>query len=303
MIRRWPDTLPHASFPGFGLRPRDQSRRTDMEVGPKRVRRLTFAELEVVTAPFRFDAAQMSAFKDWYYDRRVAISGASDTLAGWGTTNASVALAQALSPDLIAVDRLVETGVDGQHNAWANLPEAAGNGLPLALTATMRAAGRTQARFILVGRDGVYHSVTADLASGVVTGQTGLPSAIRMVPRGDGWHRVSFEASVGTGLAIPFWAIELLDGSGANSYPGVVGAGVDVCEVQARVRTGQDLFVPCDADGYALGAAGGSAWFRVALATDGREVSAEARMDEMWNGQIGAALSGEVTLTMEVRNA
>lgn len=303
MIRRWPDTLPPASFPGFNLRPRDQSRRTDMEVGPKRRRRLTFAELEVVTAPFRFDAAQMSAFKDWYYDRRVSISGASDTLAAWGTANAIVAQAQSLSPDLVAVDRIAETAVDGQHNAWANLPEAAANGLPLALTATMRAAGRSLVRFILVGRDGVYHSVTANLTSGLLTGQTGLPSAIRMIPRNNGWHRVSFEASVGTGLAIPFWAIELLDGNGANSYAGIDGAGVDVCEVQARVRTGQDLFVPCDADGYALGAAGGTAWFKIALATDGREVSLEANMDEMWNAQIGEALSGEVTLTMEVRNA
>lgn len=302
-MRRWPDTLPPTTSEGFELTPVDQSDRTNMEVGAQRVYRRSKARLYRVGMNWVMSDAQMAVFSDWFDDRRVSISGASDTLASWGTANAIVAQAQSLSPDLVAVDRISETAVDGQHNAWANLPEAAANGLPLALTATLRAAGRSLVRFILVGRDGVYHSVTANLISGLVTGQTGLPSAIRMIPRGNGWHRVSFEASVGTGLAIPFWAIELLDGSGANSYAGIDGAGVDVCEVQARVRTGYDLFCPCDAGGYALGAAGGSAWFTIPLATGGGIGSGEARFAAMWRGGAKAGLNWQVSGQLEVRNA
>lgn len=303
MTRRWPDTLPTPSMPGFTVQPRDPSLRTDMEVGSTRVRRLTMAELENVAAPFRFNAAQMSAFKDWFYDRRVSISGASDSIADWGVANTTIQLAQSMAPDLVAADRLVETAADGMHFAEKVLADAAANDLPLALTVTLRAAGRSRARLMLVDRAGAQHAINVDLDAGAILGTNGVPLAFSMRPRGDGWHRVTLAASTGTGAALPAMRIGILGPASEVSYAGTAGLGCDVCEVQARVRTGQDLFVPADAAGKALGAAGGSAWFRIALATDGHEVVSEAKMSAMWSAQIGTALSGEVTLQLEVRHA
>lgn len=303
MIRRWPDTLPPASIPGFTIRPRDQARRTDMEVGPKRVRRLSRAELEIVTAPYIFDAAQMSAFKDWYYDRRVSLAGPSDSLAGWNLTQLTRSAGAATAPDLIAADRLLETTAESEHYAGLPLPETAANGLPILVRASLRAAGRDKARLILVDRAGLASAAVVDLAAGQLLARSGSLTAALVEPREGGWWRVTAWGNSGTGTGTPALRVGPLDGAGASTYAGNAALGIEVCEVQARIPTGQDLFIPSDDEGFALGAAGGTAWFRIALATDGREVSAEARMDAMWNAQLTAALSGEVTLTMEVRNA
>ena len=303
MIRRWPDTLGAPSIPGFTLRPRDQARRTDMEVGPKRVRRISMSALELVTAPWRFDAAQVSAFKDWYYDRRVSIAGASDSVAAWTLYGLTRTAEASLAPDLVAADRLEESAVDGIHAASLPLSEVAANGIPLVIRGTFRAAGRSRLRLDLVDRAGVLQGCGIDLATGLQTATYGSPTSIRIEPRGAGWWRVTVQAATGTGSGTPLMRVGLMDADGQPDYPGIAGQGIDICEVQARIFTGQDLFVPSDSGGFALGAAGGTAWFRIPLATDGREVLCDARMDQMWTAQLMEALSGEISLTMEVRNA
>lgn len=303
MIRRWPDTLPQPSMPGFQLKPRSQVLRTDMEVGARRVRRISKTRLDFVSALFRFDAAQSTAFRAWFYDDVVSISGASDTIADWGLANTSVLMAESLAPDLVAADRLVETAADNMHYAAKVLPDAATDNLVLALTATLRVAGRTRARLMLVDRAGTQHALNCDLSAGTIIGTNGTPLAMSIRPRGDGWHRVTMEASTGIGAGVPAMRLGLLGPAGEVSYPGTAGYGVDVCEVQARVRTGQDLFLPADADGRALGMAGGAAWARMAVAVEGREVLSEVRLSEDYAMQLMTALSAEVTLAMEVRNA
>lgn len=302
-MRRWPDTLPQTTSEGFRLVPVDQSIRTDMEVGAQRVRRRTRSRLYRVGMGFVLNDAQMALFSDWFDDRQVSICGASDSIAGWGVANTTIQLAQSLAPDLVAADRLVETAADGMHFAEKVLADAAVNDLPLALTVTLRAAGRSRARLMLVDRAGAQHAVNADLTAGTILGTNGAPLAMSIKDRGDGWYRLALQASTGVGAGQPAMRIGLLGPASEVSYAGTAGLGCDVCEVQARVRTGFDLFCPCDADGMALGAAGGSAWFRVPLATGGGLTTGEAKFAAMWEAQAAAGLKWQVTGQMEVRNA
>lgn len=301
MTRRWPDTLPPPSIPGFRLQPRDQVLRTDMEVGARRVRRISQTRLDFVSAPFRFDAAQSTAFRAWYYDDKVSLAGDSDSIAHWSRTNATLGAGAGLSPDLIPADRLIATAVGGLHNATLALPDAALDGLELVAWATLQAAGVTQAKLVIIGRDEVYRGAEVNLTTGATGAvDSGVTCVVR--PRGTGW-RVELHATVGAGSATPQLRVALMDGAGSNSWTGNGVDGVDVSETQARVVTGQDLFIPCDAGGKARGMAGGAAWARMAVAVEGREVLSEVRLSEPYAMQLMSALAGEVTLAMEVRNA
>ena len=64
----WPSTLPHPLRSGYTLEPQDATVRTDMDVGPARVRRRTRSAPDTITLSWLFDAAQMAAFRAFWDD-------------------------------------------------------------------------------------------------------------------------------------------------------------------------------------------------------------------------------------------
>ena len=62
----FPATLPAPLVGGYGLEPVDQTRRTDMEKGAARVRRITAADNDRVSCAWLFSAAQFVTFRDWH---------------------------------------------------------------------------------------------------------------------------------------------------------------------------------------------------------------------------------------------
>lgn len=301
-IIRWPDTLPGPSIPSFSLSPVDPSVRTPMEVGAQRVRRRTFSRLDHATMEWRMTDTQFKAFRAWYEGLAVSLSGASDTLAGWTLLSATVNTGAALSPDLVAVDRLKETTANTQHSASLNLPGAAFDNITLWACATINAAGRTKARVQLVDRAGAANFVDIDLTTGALSNATGLLTYTAQA-RGNGWWRVTITDNSGTGSAVPILRINALDATGTLSYAGDVTKGLDICELQARIATGYDLFVPAAADGTGLGANGGSAWFFTSIAAGGGLTWAEARFTGPYKAPAQPGLIRIVSAEVEVRNA
>jgi hypothetical protein len=114
---------------------------------------------------------------------------------------------------------------------------------------------------------------------------------------------VTWTATTGVGAAVPSMRILLRDDSGASTYLGDIAKGIDVCEVQARPVTGYDAFVPSDANGNALGADGGAAWFFTYLPTDAGLVWAEARFTGPYSEEIKPGMIRIISADLEVRYA
>ncbi len=98
-MRRWPDVLPTPSFPGFGLTPYDAVLRTDFEVGAARVRRTTLARADKISCAWLFSDAEMAAFRSWFDDQPVSLSGDSDDLRSWDVSAATLSIAPLTGPD------------------------------------------------------------------------------------------------------------------------------------------------------------------------------------------------------------
>lgn len=64
----WPATLPAPLVAGYGVRPNDQTIRTDMESGSPRVRRRTAARLDEYPLSVNLSDAQMAIFRAWWDD-------------------------------------------------------------------------------------------------------------------------------------------------------------------------------------------------------------------------------------------
>ena len=62
----WPTTLPNPQFSGYALETQDATRRTDMEGGSARVRRVSTAVPDKVTLKWIFDETQMAAFRAFW---------------------------------------------------------------------------------------------------------------------------------------------------------------------------------------------------------------------------------------------
>lgn len=301
MSRIWPDTLPGPSAPGYELSPAEQSVRTDMEVGAARVRRISRARRDIVSFNVRFTDVEMAAFRAWFSDDPWSLAGASDSLVGWnldGTTRAALAVGPAGQP----ADRLVEDTSTGNHRAGRTI-EGTVNGDAMIVSASLRAAGRINARLVLVDRSGVACLARVNLTTGAVESQSGLTS-VSVTSRGGDWWRVRMEVPAGSGASSPVVRVVLLDDAGLGSYTGDGVSGVDVSEVMVRVKTGADLFVSTGADGRALGAAGGSAWVMIPLAFGGVGMTlAEGRFEGPFSANILPGVGFEVRLAVEVRNA
>jgi hypothetical protein len=300
MTRRWPDTLPRASWPDYALQPAEQSLRTDMEAGAARVRRLTRVRRDLVMPEWRLTDAEMWAFRAWFGDEAVADWG-SDSLAGWALTGAAATTAAVLGPSAEPVDGLDEDGSTGAHQATRAAPGVL-TGQTAVVHVSLRAAARSRARVELTGRDGVARHATLDLAAGLIETASGVTEAT-LTSRGNGWWRLRFLAAVGSGASAAVLRIAAMDGAG-ETYAGTSAAALSLAEMQVRARVAErDLFLPAAADGTALGAAGGSAWFLADIATGGGLTRREARFTAMWQAKPMQGLNWQVRGALEVRDA
>ena len=111
--RIWPDTLPGIIEPGFELRPAEQSVRTDMEVGTKRLRRISAARADSVTVAWKMTDREMAAFRAWHGDEAWSLAGASDDITGWGVFNAGVDTDAVVGPAWQLADTIVENTATG----------------------------------------------------------------------------------------------------------------------------------------------------------------------------------------------
>lgn len=71
----WPATLPPPLRSGYAVEPEDQTLRTQMEFGASRVRRLSTADLDEVPVTWRFNEAEMTAFRAWFRDGATGAAG------------------------------------------------------------------------------------------------------------------------------------------------------------------------------------------------------------------------------------
>jgi len=300
-MRAWPDTLPGPAKVGYRLSPAEQSLRTDMEVGAKRVRRLSSARRDSVQVTWRMPDVQFAAFRVWHGDELWSLAGDSDSLADWTFGGATLAANALVGPDGALADRIVETLATGVHQVV--LPGiAAPSGSTLVFHVTLKAAGRGWARVGYVTRDEQLWFVPVNLTTGAPGAVTGLFTA-SVESRGDGWWRVTLTGPAGVGAFDPVLWIGAQSDAVTNSYAGSGTAALSVCEICARVATGQDQFLRTGADGRALGAAGGSAWFFVNLAFGGDLQLVEARFEGPFEAEASAGLNWEISGRLEVRNA
>ena len=302
-VRRWPDTLPGPSAPGYGLTPIDPTVRTAMEVGPQRTRRRTLARMDRVKVQWRFSAQEYAVFRKWYEGMSVSLLGASDDLAIWSLTqNVTRSSGLAISPDLLAVDRVLETTATGVHRIEKAQSAFAVDNANLLFRATVKPFGRSLGRIWIHRRDTFEAYTEFDLAAGTLGGQADLLTR-SIEDRGNGWWRITITANLAAGAITPMVRIALRDDSGAMTYAGDAAKGLDVCEVQARFVTGYDLFVPSDANGKGLGADGGAAWFYTLVPTEEGLIMAEAKFVGPFDEVIEAGFVRIVTAELEVRHA
>jgi hypothetical protein len=167
----------------------------------------------------------------------------------------------------------------------------------------LRPAGRTLARVAVIGRDGTERWCEINAATGAITGSFGLTGAPTLLPLADGAVRLAMVAPVGTGGADPVLRVQLLQGAGVTSYAGTPGLGLAVSEVNARLATGADLYLPTDAAGRARGVAGGAAWAWVPVWTGGVFKPQETRLERMYSLEILPGLHARVSAPLEVRHA
>lgn len=301
MLRMWPDELPEGVGPGYRLSPQDQSLRTDMEVGPKRLRRITRDRRDLAEVSWVLTDIEFAAFRAWYGDEAWSLAGDSDSLAPWTPTAAELLADHLAGPDLALADALVESEADSAHHVALDLVALDGAELVLAVTAS--SASRAL-QLALIGRDGVARAGFFDLAAGTMLGQSGLTSR-RMLDRGDGWWRCVAAAPVGTGISAPQMRLALSPDGVATSYEGDGSSGAAVCEIMARVTefAGLDPFLRTDAAGLVTGAAGGSAWVLLPLAFGGGLRVVEGRFDSPWTAEAQPGLNWQVSARMEIRNA
>ena len=301
--RRWPDTLPVASAPGYGLTPVDQVKRTTMDVGARRNRRISFAALDLVDFEWRMTDAEFKAFRLWHADAAVSLAGASDDLTAWtALTNASRVAGAAISPEGLAVDRILESSATGFHGVALSPSALAVDSAVVLFRATLRGYSRSRARISMNDRTGALVYADCNLGTGAMDATSGLISSA-IEDRGNGWYRVTLVANAGVGGSAPILHIAVRDDTGASSYAGDTSKGLDVAEVQARFATGYDLFLPSGPDGKALGVAGGGAWAVMPVATGGGLIRAEARFNGPYQANAGPGLIWTVKGQMEVRNA
>ncbi|MGV8987655.1 MAG: phage head spike fiber domain-containing protein [Cypionkella sp.] len=300
-MRRWPDVLPTPSFPGFGLSPIDPSLRTEWDVGPARVRRVTFATGDNVDVMWIFTDTEMAAFRAWYGDRAVSLAGDSDDLTAWTATGVTRNLALTVGPDDCIPTRIVETTATSTHGLSKPLPTLITENQTVILCASIGPSGRNFARLRFEARDGTSFSAVINLNSGAIIGTPDAP--VTVLARGAGFWRLQMTVNTGSGALDPVLHIEVMQDATTASYEGDNTAAIRVCEVMARAATGFDLFVRSGPDGNALGAAGGAGWSLLPMAVGGGFAFVESRFIGTFKATGGNGLEWTVTAKMETRDA
>jgi len=300
-MRRWPDCLPTPSFPGFGLSPVDQAKRSDMEVGLARTRRTTFAENDTVRMMWILEDKQMGAFRAFFRDAPVSVAGDSDDLTGWLTVGATLSPAVFAGPDDCGPTTLTETTSDSLHRLALNLPGLAVSGRDVVIFASVAAAGRDFTRISFTDRSGAVISATLDLRDGSIAFGGGMTGEV--TDRGRGFWRVRLVVNTGTGTDVPQLRLLAMPDGSTVSYVGDGDSGIHVCEVSVAEAGNWNLFVRSGPDGRALGCAGGPGWVLMPMAVGGGFAFVEARFKGVFDATGGKGLEWTVTGTMEVRYA
>lgn len=299
-MRKWPDMIDPPVSEGYSVAPVDQARRTEMETGTARARRVTKARRDRVKAVIRLADAEFDAFRAWYGDEAWSAAGDSDDLALWTRTNLTRAADLIIGPDGQLADVLTENTATGAHSVELALASSVNfDSVSVTLMATVKVTTRPYVRLILVGRDGVLRYATVSTSDGSVIFSTGV--TVVVASRGSGWYRITITADTGIGSTAVAARLALLQASGTSSYAGDGSSTLSVCEVQARI--GSSVFVRTDAAGDALGASGGSSWVLMPLAVGHGVETLEARFTGPWDASALPGLGWEVSLPLEVRNA
>lgn len=302
-MRRWPDSLPTPSFPGFGLQPGDKTIRTPFQVGEARVRQITKARIDRMAASWIFTDPEMRCFRNWYDDLVVTAAGDSDDLTGWGLFNATSALSPTLGPDDCIPTRMVPTTTNDLHYISKGLSGLALDNLDVAFTASIAPAGYSKVRVRWFKRDGTNISADIDVSSGTILSSSGLTVTLKERDRG-AW-RISGRTTTGAGGSNPVLRFFALDASGTSSFAGDGVSGLDLCEVMVREydKTGDDLFIRAGSDNKALGAAEGGGWFLAPAPVGGGFDYLECRFIGIIDARAGNNLEWVVNAQVEVRYA
>jgi hypothetical protein len=301
LTRRWPDGLPAPVGRGYQLELADMARRTDFEVAI-RARRITTVRRDRPTLAGRLTDAEFEALRAWWGDEAWSLAGASDSLSGWTFAGASRGAGAAVGPDGVLYDALVEDEAAGEHRAWVTLADP-GWGVDDSATAvvSLLPIGRSAARVTIVGRDNIHRNADVDLATrGIIGLSAGV--SVSVSAHGD-WSRVRLTAKAGFGATPMRLRIGARDGAGV-SYTGSGAAALAIGQINVlRGDRSQAIFVPTRADGTALGAAGGSAWFRCPIAVGGGHVRREVLPLGALAAEPMPSLNWSFTLQVEARDA
>lgn len=79
----WPATLPKPNPRGYSIAPKDQTLRTDMEVGSPKARRVTTSRYDKIQVIWEMTDVEHAIFREWYYGSTSGASGG----ASWFTTS------------------------------------------------------------------------------------------------------------------------------------------------------------------------------------------------------------------------
>lgn len=302
-MRRWPDSLPTPSFPGFGLAPGDKTIRTSFQVGEARVRQITKARIDKMAASWIFTDPEMRCFRNWFDDLVVTAAGDSDDLTGWGVFNATAALAPILGTDDCIPTRMTPSTANDLHYITKQLPNLALDNLDVAFTLSLAEAGYTKARIRWFKRDGSNISADVDLATGTVISTSGL--TVTPIERDRDFWRFSARVTTGAGASNPVLRIFALDATGASTFAGDDFSAIDLCEVMVREyeKVGDDLFIRAGSDNKALGAAEGGGWFLAPAPVGGGFDWLECRFIGSIDARAGNGLEWNVSAQVEVRYA
>ncbi len=276
-MRTFPDVLPVPSWTDYGLTPRPQSFRTDMEVGDQKARRITRAKRWDVDLGWRMTDEEAGLFWPWYHDDPWALSGDSDSLGHFSMNNATLAADITVGPDGQLADRITEnTAVTVGHGATLQLTTVPLNAI-VSARMTLRAGTRNFARLTFADWTGLASTAALDLTTGAWTSGANFLSR-KAVSRGNGWWRIELTAATGSGATTPFIRINLGQSGTLFNYTGDGVSYVDACEQQLRVVSGADGFLRTDSTGAILGAGAGSAWFNMTVPMGGGMVPREVQL-------------------------
>lgn len=302
-MRRWPDVLPGASFPGYSLSPQDKTRRSDMEVGDPRVRQITRARRDMVSMSCVFSDAEMGVFRDWFDDLPVSYAGDSDDLTTWFPNDATISAASVTGPDDCSPSLLIPSAVEGYHSISRTLDGLWPDDFPVIATVTLASAGLTKARLVWVDRSGTAAWADLNLMTGAIIGTPGFP--VTVLDRGAGFWRLTATLNTGTGLSSPILRIVALNDAGTNFFTGNAVDGLLACEVMVRQHSGprSKLFLRSGANGRALGAAEGAGWFQARVPLGGGFSVQDCRFVGTFEARAGSNLEWNVSAKLEVRYA